>query len=59
TELKEWREKRGLAREDLAALLENLSVRTVEGWEQDRFKIPTFLPLALAEIDRRLNPKGA
>jgi transcriptional regulator with XRE-family HTH domain len=57
-ELRQWREQHGLTRESLALLLspskkETLSHRTIERWEQNRnAKIPVFLRLALAEVER-------
>jgi len=60
-ELRKWREKHGLTREQLAVLLSDgedrpLSYRTVERWEQGRnAKIPVFLRLALAEVERQIS----
>lgn len=59
-ELQNWREKRNLTRRQLAELLspskkERLSFRVVERWEQGRnAKIPVFLRLALAEVERKI-----
>ena len=56
-ELREWRLRHDLTRDQLAALLspsrkEQLSVRTVERWEQNRSaKIPVFLRLALNYLE--------
>ena len=56
-ELREWRLRHELTRDQLAALLspsrkEQLSVRTVERWEQNRSaKIPVFLRLALNYLE--------
>ena len=56
-ELREWRLRHDLTRDQLAALLspsrkEQLSVRTIERWEQNRSaKIPVFLRLALNYLE--------
>ena len=56
-ELREWRLRHELTRDQLAALLspsrkEQLSVRTIERWEQNRSaKIPVFLRLALNYLE--------
>ena len=56
-ELIEWRLRHDLTRDQLAALLspsrkEQLSVRTIERWEQNRSaKIPVFLRLALNYLE--------
>lgn len=60
-ELREWRLRHELTRDQLAALLspsrkEQLSVRTVERWEQNRSaKIPVFLRLALNYLETVIN----
>lgn len=60
-ELRQWREQRNLTREQLADLLspskrERLSFRLIERWEQGRSaKIPVFLRLALAEVERKIS----
>jgi transcriptional regulator with XRE-family HTH domain len=63
-ELRHWREQRNLTREQLADLLspsknEALSHRMIERWEQGRSgKIPVFLRLALAEVERIIFAKS-
>ena len=65
-ELREWRLRHELTRDQLAALLspsrkEQLSVRTIERWEQNRSgKIPVFLRLALnwLEVNIISKPKN-
>ena len=50
TELKHWREKQGLTQEALADVLEVAS-NTVSRWELGERKIPTYLRLALKQIE--------
>ena len=63
-ELREWRLRQGLTRDELAALLspsrkEQLSARTIERWEQNRSaKIPVFLRLALNYLEMNIISKA-
>lgn len=52
TELKDWREKRGLSQPRLAEIL-GVHAMTVSKWEREVQAIPPFLPLALETIERR------
>lgn len=56
-ELKQWRQERDLTREKLAALLNNMNLRTLEAWEQDKNPIPAHLTLALETLERRLKKR--
>lgn len=62
-ELMAWRERLGLKRERLAELLGLGSTRSaynaVARWETGVHRIPPHLPLALAELERRLASRGA
>lgn len=50
-ELKNWRELNNLSQSQLAERLP-VSIRTLQGWEQGRFKIPEFLERALRDIEK-------
>ena len=51
--LRGWREAQGLSRGALADLL-GMSFQAVTKWESDARPVPAWLPLALAEVQRRM-----
>jgi DNA-binding transcriptional regulator YiaG len=57
-ELKAWREQRRLSQPELAERLP-VSVRTLQGWEQDRFAVPAYLERALQDVERELSGNPA
>ncbi len=58
TEIKNWREARGLTQEELAARLP-VNLRTLQEWEATRGKgnPPAFLERALCDLDRELKKR--
>lgn len=57
-ELNKWRRDAGLSQSRLAVEL-GVAANTVARWERDEMAIPPFLPLALAEIRRRIKAEAA
>jgi DNA-binding transcriptional regulator YiaG len=53
-DLRGFRTRHGLTQAQLALLLSDIPVRTVEGWEQAEFTPPPYLKLALAYIAIKL-----
>lgn len=54
--LKRWRDAAGLSQTALAEWLD-VAPNTIARWERGKIAIPAFLPLALAEVKRRINER--
>jgi transcriptional regulator with XRE-family HTH domain len=52
-ELKEWRKRNQVTQKQLAEMLKTTTV-SIGRWETGIHPIPSFLDLALAELERRL-----
>jgi len=53
SDLKKWRQKRGITQEDLGRAL-GVDRVTVNRWERETRSIPSFLPLALEALESRI-----
>jgi transcriptional regulator with XRE-family HTH domain len=56
--LKRWRKRHGLSRQRLADEL-STTVQSVWNWEEGKVRVPPWIELALAELERRLVPAPA
>jgi DNA-binding transcriptional regulator YiaG len=56
--LRGFRSRHGLTQAQLALLLNDIPVRTVEGWEQAEFTPPPYLKRALRDIACELSGKA-
>lgn len=57
-ELVAWRKAHGLKSRQVLADLLPVPVGTLKGWETGRFAMPSFLPRALADLERELKRKN-
>lgn len=54
----EWRKRTGLTQAKIAEIL-NVSISTVKKWESGLRKLPPYIGLLMAAIDKGLEPIGA